>query len=264
MSAPLRPIRMILIALIAFLHGSAQQEFSKDSLFGLGKKPSDLAIGKFPWKGMVVPAALTGYGIIAIRSKPLWNLNDQIQDELWNNRPHDLNHMDDYLRFVPALAVYGLNMAGVKGKHDLKDRTMILAISTAVMGGTVFTLKHVVKERSPTNRDSLAYHSFPSGHTAEAFMTAEFLWQEYHERSPWYGIAGYACAIATGYLRLYNNQHWFSDVVAGAGIGIASTKFAYWLYPKIKRAFSKDKSMNSMVLPYYRIGEAGLHWVSRL
>ena len=30
---------------------------------------------------------------------------------------------------------------------------------------------------------------------------------------------------------MYNNRHWLTDVAAGAGIGILSTKIAYWLYP---------------------------------
>ena len=30
---------------------------------------------------------------------------------------------------------------------------------------------------------------------------------------------------------MYNNEHYFSDVVAGAGPGIASADLPYWLYP---------------------------------
>ncbi len=31
-------------------------------------------------------------------------------------------------------------------------------------------------------------------------------------------------AATTGYLRMYNNKHWFSDVVAGAGVEYCSTR----------------------------------------
>lgn len=48
-------------------------------------------------------------------------------------------------------------------------------------------------------------------------------------------MAGYACALAVAYLRVYNNRHWVNDVVGGAAIGYMSTAFAYWLYPKIFR-----------------------------
>jgi membrane-associated phospholipid phosphatase len=45
---------------------------------------------------------------------------------------------------------------------------------------------------------------------------------------------------------MYNNQHWFSDIMAGAGIGMASTTLSYWLYDKIPSPFHKKAS--SMVL----------------
>jgi len=248
---------------LMMLHAVCQHTPTLQDSLHHARKPNDLDRGRFPWKGMIVPAVMTGYGFAAVWSKGLQDVNKNIQDAVWTNNPHDRNHIDDYLRFVPAVAVYGLNLAGVKGKNNLRDRTMILALSTVIMGGTVFTLKHTVREPLPGQHDSTGYGSFPSGHSAEAFMAAEFLWQEYRDRSPWYGIAGYACAAATGYLRLYNNQHWFSDVVAGAGIGIGSAKLAYWIYPKIKKVLFKDKPMHSMVLPFYRSRTFGLQLVSR-
>jgi hypothetical protein len=40
----------------------------------------------------------------------------------------------------------------------------------------------------------------PFGHTANAFASAEFLWQEYKDVSIWYGISGYIIASGTGVL----------------------------------------------------------------
>ena len=37
---------------------------------------------------------------------------------------------------------------------------------------------------------------------------------------------GYGAAGATGYLRLHDNAHWLSDVVAGAALGIATAHFS--------------------------------------
>jgi membrane-associated phospholipid phosphatase len=56
-------------------------------------------------------------------------------------------------------------------------------------------------------------------------------------------------ATATGFLRMYNDKHWFSDVMAGAGIGILSTKIAYWLYPLLKNVIFKNtnKTLESQV-----------------
>ena len=88
--------------------------------------------------------------------------------------------------------------------------------------------------------------------------------QEYKEVSPWYGIAGYAAATATGILRLYNNKHWVGDVIAGAGFGVLSTKLAYWLYPAIKRKLFKDKPMNTMIMPFYQNRTTGISIVYHL
>ena len=134
---------------------------------------------------------------------------------------------------------------------------MLYLLSNIIMNTTVFPLKKISHRLRP---DSSDYYSFPSGHTAEAFTSAEFLYQEYKNVSPWYGVAGYAIAATTGYLRMYNNKHWFSDVVAGAGIGIASVKITYWLYPKIKALLFKDKFPHTAFLPFYDSHSVGLRF----
>ena len=48
-------------------------------------------------------------------------------------------------------------------------------------------------------------------------------------RSPWYSVAGYGVATATGVMRVLNNRHRISDVLSGAGIGIMSGELAYAL-----------------------------------
>ena len=87
------------------------------------------------------------------------------------------------------------------------------------------------------------------------------MFQEFKNESIWYGVTGYLIATGTGALRMYNNRHWFSDVIAGAGIGILSTKAAYWLAPKINKLFS-NKSDNVVLFPYYDGKSVGVGFVS--
>ena len=47
-------------------------------------------------------------------------------------------------------------------------------------------------------------------------------------------MAGYAIATGVGVMRVYNNRHWVSDVLAGAGLGILSTSLMYWLAPYLR------------------------------
>lgn len=84
-----------------------------------------------------------------------------------------------------------LNAFGVQGKNNLRERSLILATSYLIMSGTIFGLKSWTKIERP---DGTSKNSFPSGHTATAFAGAEFLWQEYKDKSIWYGITGYAVA----------------------------------------------------------------------
>lgn len=66
--------------------------------------------------------------------------------------------------------------------------------------------------------------SFPSGHTTMAFALATSLSDEIDR--PLATLALYTAAAGTGWSRMNDHKHWFSDVVAGALLGYASAKFA--------------------------------------
>jgi membrane-associated phospholipid phosphatase len=258
MSKLIKQILLLLLVLPIYITPMAQELVEKTDTTKFKQH------SPFPWKGMIAPVVMVGYGFAAVKMDVLQQLNRNIQDKVWTNNPHAINHLDDYLRFAPAVAVYGLNLAGVHGKNNFRDRTMIFAMSNLLMGGTVYSLKYLIREPLTEPPHNPGYNSFPSGHAAEAFLCAEFMREEYAQKSAWYGIAGYACAIATGYLRVYNNNHWFSDVIAGAGIGIGSVKFSAWLYPKISRRLFKDKPVNTLILPVYQNNAFGLCMVRKL
>lgn len=214
----------------------------------------------FPVRSFIIPAALISYGFTSLGSHGLKDINQNIRNEVAIEHPHHAIHIDNYLQYAPALAVYGLNAAGIKGKHNFKDRTILYTMSMLISNTTVFSIKNLSGVTRPDGSNGM---SFPSGHTANAFVAAEFMRQEYKDVSPWYGVAGYAVAATTGYLRMYNNKHWFSDVVAGAGVGIASTRLAYWLYPMIQRGIFKNKKPNTVFMPTYQDGAVGIGFVHK-
>lgn len=204
----------------------------------------------------IAPAVLVGYGFAAVYDHgKLEELDLSTRDELQDDHPLFTAHVDDYIQFAPAAAVYALNLAGIKGKHNLFDASMLYVTSAAIMGVSTHFLKQGVGRLRPSGNE---HNSFPSGHTASAFAAAEFLYQEYKDVSPWIGYSGYFVASATGTLRMYNNKHWFSDVVAGAGIGIASAKIAYLVYPHVKNLLRPKKSSNFTLMPTYNQGTKGL------
>ncbi len=209
----------------------------------------------FPLASLLITGSLITYGFTSLGNEGLKNLNRDFQEDIWADHPHRLVAIDNYLMLAPAISVYGLNAMGIKGQNNFKDRTMILLLSNMIMTTTVFSIKKISRQLRP---DGSNYNSFPSGHTAAAFSSAEFLYQEYKEISPWYGVAGYAMAMTTGYLRMYNNKHWLNDVVSGAGIGIISAKISYWLYPKIKEKFISNKMPGTVIMPSLQHGSPGL------
>ncbi|MFM2229726.1 MAG: hypothetical protein RL607_984 [Bacteroidota bacterium] len=210
----------------------------------------------FNYKSFILPAVMVGYGIIGLKNHEIQNINSDTRTEIKEHIDQKLS-IDDISQYSPALAVYGLNALGIQGKHLFKDRTIVLGTAYLLMAVTVNSFKYTTKVERP---DGSSNNSFPSGHTATAFLGAEFLYQEYKEVSPWIGIMGYTIATGTGYFRMYNNRHWFSDVIAGAGIGIGSTKIAYLIYPYLSKLFNTKKmSKNTgLILPFYTKEQSGL------
>lgn len=239
---------ILLIILLTTISLTAQEVVKKDSI------KQNL---KFNYKQLIIPTFLISYGAIGIEKIDyLKELNFEIREEVINDIDRRTT-FDDFSQYAPALTVYALNNLGIQGKNNLKNRSVILATSFLLVFTSVTALKRITNIERP---DGSPY-SFPSGHTATAFAGAEFLWQEYKDKSIWYGISGYAVATATGLFRITNNKHWLTDVAAGAGIGILSTKIAYWLNPYIKRKIFKspgEKKTVSMIAPFYNGKEIGL------
>ncbi len=230
----------IVVSLLTSFAGKAQ---TGDSLlleryqFNLQKQKNEFSVliqraGYLSPKKMVLPVGMLVYGFISINSEELQETNKEVQEEIHEHNDKFHTTIDDYLQFAPAASVYILNASGVKGQHNFWDRTILLGMSTAIMAGSVYALKRITHQQRP---DGSAYNSFPSGHTATAFSGAEFMQLEYKGHSPFLRYSGYAMATATGALRMYNNRHWLSDVIAGAGVGILSTRVSYWLWESMKR-----------------------------
>ena len=203
---------------------------------------------------MIAPVLCVGAGVVGIGNDWVESQDNIIRDGLKGNNKLTI---DNYMQYVPTASVYLLNLCGVKGRHDFIDRTVILGMSWLMMGMITNTMKLSIGERRP---DGSSRNSFPSGHTATAFMGAEFLYQEYKDVSPWIGISGYLVASTTGFFRMYNNRHWLDDVIEGAGVGMLSTKLAYWLYPRIfKGAHCQKRNYNAqfVAMPYYNGHDMG-------
>ncbi len=182
-----------------------------------------------PWyrsklvRASVVPAALIGYGISVIDDHGFYSSYDARRD-IQHNFPGFSNHLDDYLQWSPYLELGAVLAFGVDGRNDRANLALILAKSEALMLGSVYIIKVSTNHLRPDGSD---YRSFPSGHTAQAFLAASIVHTELRDKSQWYGVGAYALATTVGAFRMLNNKHWEADVFAGAGVGILSAHLAY-------------------------------------
>jgi membrane-associated phospholipid phosphatase len=158
--------------------------------------------------------------------------------------PRFNRHLDDYMQYAPAAVMLGMKAAGVQSRSSWGRMLVSDAFSALLMGGVVNTLKQTTNVERP---DGSNKHSFPSGHTATAFMTATMFTKEYGHKSPWVGVGAYSVATATGLMRMANNKHWLSDVLTGAGIGILSTEVGYYFADLIFREKGINRFANENV-----------------
>lgn len=205
-------------------------------------------------KKAIVPVAMTGVGLFGVWNGWAHNVNDDVRTGMEKMRGDNYCRVDDYLQYLPTVANMGLGLVGVKSKHDLKERTAITATAYLLMAAMVNGMKYTVREKRP---DTNARNSFPSGHTATAFMGAELVRMEYGNGI---GAAAYVTAGAVAFLRLYNDRHWLNDVIAGAGIGMLSARLAFWLMPFERKLFGWKPSVadNMCVVPVYYSEDKGI------
>jgi len=186
------------------------------------------AIVKKPWykgklvKAVAIPAVLITYGSITAQGDAGINHRER-EFVLKQFRPVNTT-FDNTLIIAPYFELAGVALAGVESRNDRINTLLIIAKGEAIMLASTFAVKYLAHETRPDGSDNL---SFPSGHTAQAFLAASIVHTEFRDKSQWYGVGAYTLATSVAALRMINNKHWQSDVVAGAGFGILSAHLAY-------------------------------------
>ncbi len=196
----------------------------------------------------ILPVAITLYGLTTIDYNG-WPLSSkEVYDWRQKHNPDFSTGIDNFLPFVPLAAAYGMQFAGLKARDNIKDMTLIYGAAYILSMGSMQGLKTITKKTRP---DGSGDNSFPSGHTTFAFTSADLFYLEYGEKYPWVAAAGYATAAATGILRILNNEHWFADVVVGAGLGMISSRLVYYGYYELFKKKSNGKQGSYVITPWY-------------
>lgn len=177
-------------------------------------------------KAAIIPSILFTTAIINYEDHGFYSSVDA-RNDIKNNFPDFNTKLDNYTQFTPIVLTYGLDAIGIKAENELLNRSLILLKSEILANGITQILKYTIQKQRPSGN---ANESFPSGHTTQAFVSATFMHKEYGKKSIWYSVLAYSFATSTGAMRMLNDRHWFSDVLAGAAIGIFSTEMIYISY----------------------------------
>lgn len=178
-------------------------------------------------KWWVLPGALVGLGVLA-NNQSVKNLQTEIYNQSFSNFH---TRIDDGLQYAPTLINIGLHI----GSNQRKALVGKFIIGSIAYAGLTQGLKHSLQISRPNGGEN----SFPSGHAATAFFGAHLLAKEFSQEKPWVPYLGYGLATSTAFLRMANNQHWMSDVLVGAGIGIGAAEFSTYLYPILEKKWQK-------------------------
>ena len=189
----------------------------------LGKDPSSIAYKPYSF----TEKALLPMGLLS--ASILYNDNylDKRMVKLGSIKSPSLKSAN-ILQYSPAGIMVALKAAGVEGRSDWPRLITAGGASVVLMTSITNATKYTIRRERPIGGPP--FNSYPSGHTATAFMCAQMLHKEYGETlSPWISVGGYGIAATTGIMRVIANRHWCSDVLGGAAIGIFSTEAAYEL-----------------------------------
>ena len=142
----------------------------------------------------------------------------------------DPNNLDDALPAVVMLAGTWL-LAGIVDEPgawrevgSMLEATAFTAVSTEILKLSFGRLRP--NETTDPDQWFESGDSFPSRHVSVAFAIGTVLAESGDDRFRWTRrFLGYGLAGATAWLRMDHNQHWASDVAAGAALGLSTARF---------------------------------------
>lgn len=147
------------------------------------------------------------------------------------NTARQLDRFGDLTGAVPILGGLAI-ISLVSHNHRLGKATLRAAASAALAAAVTQGVKRIVGRERPIEDSLSAYdfhfftnhQAFPSGHTAAAFALATSLGDGIGRT--WARVGLFTLAAGTAWARMEEHEHWFSDVLAGAAVGVVSSKWA--------------------------------------
>ncbi len=171
----------------------------------------------------------------------------EVEDFIKSNKTETL---DDIGSSFSSIAPQYLILSGALGylygfftKNGKFAYASQLSVESSIIAASiVLPIKIIVGRKRPEDTDKImefGFHdfdaSFPSGHTAVAFAFFGSYASVYNKGFIPYVL--YSIPVLIGFGRIYEDKHYFSDVVAGAVIGLSSVYLGRLLHNRITTRF---------------------------
>jgi membrane-associated phospholipid phosphatase len=177
-------------------------------------------------------------GVVAVAAG-LYILDPDIHKIVVNNQNSVLSNISTYglepwgsgLYTLPALGImYGIGAIAKDNKARYTALKGAEAFLFAFLSAQILkqlTHRHRPYQDIPSNPylwdgpfESFSNSSFPSGHSMITFAVAAVIATSY-SKTIWVPIVCYTIAGLTAASRVYQNDHWFTDVFVGSALGFA-------------------------------------------
>lgn len=172
-----------------------------------------------------------GTSLFLLSTAAVIHNDEDIRDAVQRNRSSSMNHVADFFeplgRAEINLVECGLFylVARISDDDYLKE-TSILALESLIYTGLITSVSKVMFGRegpSSLQRWGSFFNGndlFPSGHTSRSFAIATVLAERYRRDHKLVPYLVYSIALLIGASTVVKDTHWFSDVFAGAALGI--------------------------------------------
>jgi membrane-associated phospholipid phosphatase len=161
----------------------------------------------------------------SVRRKVSRHVTSSINGDFW-----DIPTRYGVVTYANVLSVAAYATGLFVGSDELRVTGRLMFESLSLAGVSVITIRYIAARSRPYSGDGpWKFHgftwnneiqSFPSGHTTVAFALSTVIAERFD--NVWARVGFYGMATLTAFARVHNNQHWMSDVVIGAGLGIAA------------------------------------------
>ncbi|MFN2565524.1 MAG: phosphatase PAP2 family protein [Gemmatimonadaceae bacterium] len=190
------------------------------------------------------------------------------QNRFLGARAEEFNHVNEQTLTLAGLALYGIGRVSRSPTlADVSFHTAEAVVAASLVSQIIRLPLGRERPIVPTNRGSdpfvfrpfkglgsRDYRAFPSIHSSSGFAAAAVLSGEVARRWPdarWYvSPVLYGLAATPGLSRMYMNQHWASDVLMGAFIGVIAGQ-------KVVR-YNHSTNPRNKVDRFFLGGDAGL------